>query len=95
MHFAPRRDCVARTKTTQRNRRGSTPSVAARAALACVTMISTFANLAVLRADDARYTAVVTVDQVKVRGGPGTSYYATQTLDRGDRVEVMANDADG
>lgn len=95
MHFAPRRDCVSCPKTPQRNRRDSMSSVTARAALACVTMISTFANFAVVRADDARYTAVVTADQVKVRGGPGTSYYATQTLDRGDRVEVMANDADG
>jgi uncharacterized protein YraI len=41
------------------------------------------------------FDATVDADSVHVRSGPGTEYYATDILRRGDRVEVLGYDAGG
>jgi len=41
------------------------------------------------------YAATVAADHVHVRSGPGTEYYPTDILRRGDRVQVCGLDGDG
>ncbi|HVU89707.1 MAG TPA: BBP7 family outer membrane beta-barrel protein [Pirellulales bacterium] len=41
------------------------------------------------------FEATIDADSVHVRSGPGTEYYATDILRRGDRVEVLGYDAGG
>jgi uncharacterized protein YraI len=45
-----------------------------------------------LLAQSFPYTATVTVEEAAVRSGPGGEYYATDTLRRGDQVEVYRLD---
>jgi uncharacterized protein YgiM (DUF1202 family) len=55
----------------------------------CMSIASALAD------DDFPYTAAVSTDGVQVRCGPGWEYYSTQTLRRGERVEVYRHEPGG
>jgi uncharacterized protein YraI len=48
-----------------------------------------------LFASEFPYTAEVTADDVYIRSGPGTNYYPTAKLQKGDQVEVYRQDPGG
>lgn len=60
-----------------------------------VSLMATIALCPPARAQSAPYTAYVNADEVYVRSGPGTNYYPTQKLQRGDRIEVYRHDPGG
>ncbi|MBI2827521.1 MAG: BBP7 family outer membrane beta-barrel protein [Planctomycetia bacterium] len=95
MRFAARQWIAPSGRASARRQRRAWPSVAPRLAICCAAIASLAIAFAEVRADDEPYTATVRADSVHVRSGPGTTYYATDTLRQGDHVEVYGVDADG
>lgn len=58
-------------------------------------LVASVAAVGPLAAGEFPYTAMVTAEDVYVRSGPGSNYYPTDKLQRGDKVEVYRQDPGG